>query len=156
MVSPYFLPCTLGGSMIDYYSNGVRYLVAWQDIKKVYFLVNKPKKHWCLAELHSSTGVVTFYDSLGWVCGNRRPWWRQMKRTLPHQLTLYLNEHEVLQSKGIAVETYEIKYKFPKVVEQADDYGDCGVWMCIFLYRLSRNLPLTVDDPLQTALAYRE
>ncbi|GJY42193.1 phospholipase-like protein [Tanacetum coccineum] len=156
MVSPHFLTCTLGGSMIDYYSNGVRYPVAWQDVEKVYFLVNEPKKHWCLAELHISTGVVTFYDSLGWVCGNRRPWWRTMKRTLPQQLTLYLNEHGVLQSKGIAVETYEIKYMFPKVVRQADDYGDCGVWVCIFLYRLSRNLPLTVDDPLQTALAYRE
>ncbi|GKD49261.1 F-box domain containing protein [Tanacetum coccineum] len=79
-----------------------------------------------------------------------------MKRTLPQQLTLYLNEHGVLQSKGIAVETYEIKYMFPKVVRQAEDYRDCGVWVCIFLYRLSCNLPLTVDDPLQTALAYRK
>ncbi|GJW38592.1 phospholipase-like protein [Tanacetum coccineum] len=55
-----------------------------------------------------------------------------LERTLPQQLTLYLNEHGVLQSKGIAVETYEIKYI------------------------LSHNLPLTVDDPLQTALAYHE
>ncbi|GJX14712.1 phospholipase-like protein [Tanacetum coccineum] len=83
MVSPHFLPCTLGGSMIDYYSNGVRYPVAWRDVEKVYFLVNEPKKHWCLAGLHISTRVVTFYG-------------------------------------------------------------------------LSHNLPLTVDDPLQTALAYRE
>ncbi|GJR13017.1 phospholipase-like protein [Tanacetum coccineum] len=132
------------------------YPVAWQDVEKVYFPVNEPKKHWCLAELHISTGVITFYDSLGWVCGNRRPWWRTMKRTLPQQLTLYLNEHGVLQSKGIAVETYEIKYMFSKVVRQADDYRDCGIWVCIFLYRLSCNLPLTVDDPLQTTLAYRE
>nr|GEZ62507.1 ulp1 protease family, C-terminal catalytic domain-containing protein [Tanacetum cinerariifolium] len=141
-----------GGSMIDYYFNDVRYPVACQDVEKV----NEPKKHWCLAELHIFTGVVTFYDSLGWVCGNRRPWWRMMKRTLPQQLTLYLNEHEALQSTGIAVETYEIKYMFPKVVREANDYGDCGVWVCIFLYKLSRNLPLTVDDPLQTVLAYRE
>ncbi|GKE72372.1 hypothetical protein Tco_1534413 [Tanacetum coccineum] len=33
----------------------------------VYFPVNEPKKHLCLAELQISTGVVTFYDSLGWV-----------------------------------------------------------------------------------------
>ncbi|GKD20119.1 hypothetical protein Tco_1221822, partial [Tanacetum coccineum] len=35
MVSPHFLPCTLGGSMIDYYSNGIRYPVAWRDAEKV-------------------------------------------------------------------------------------------------------------------------
>ncbi|GJY01528.1 phospholipase-like protein [Tanacetum coccineum] len=98
----------------------------------VYFSVNEPKKHWCLAELHISNGVVTFYDSLGSVCGNRRPWWRTMKRNLPQQLTLYLNQHGVLKSKGISVESYEIKYMFSKVVEQANLYGDCGVWVCIF------------------------
>ncbi|GJW34815.1 hypothetical protein Tco_0057735 [Tanacetum coccineum] len=65
------------------------------------------------------------------ICGNRRPWWRMMKRTLPQQLTLYLNEHGVLQSKGIVVETYEIKYMFPKVVRKADDYRDYGVWLSI-------------------------
>ncbi|GJT95997.1 phospholipase-like protein [Tanacetum coccineum] len=132
MVSPNFSPSILGGTMPEYYSNGVRYPVAWSDVEKVYFPVNEPKKHWCLAELHISTGVVTFYDSLGYVCGNRRPWWRTMKRNLPQQLTLYLNQHGVLKSKGISVESYEIKYMFPKVVEQADLYGDCGVWVCIF------------------------
>ncbi|GKB98884.1 zf-CCHC domain-containing protein [Tanacetum coccineum] len=30
----------------------------------VYFIVNKPKKQWCIAELQISTRVVTFYDSL--------------------------------------------------------------------------------------------
>ncbi|GJZ06086.1 phospholipase-like protein [Tanacetum coccineum] len=108
------------------------YPVAWRDVEKVYFLVNEPKKHWCLVELHISTGVVTFYDSLGWVCGNRRPWWRMMRRRLPQQLTLYLQEHEVLQIKGIAVETYKIKYMFPKVVRQADNYGDYGAWTVVF------------------------
>ncbi|GJQ90396.1 putative reverse transcriptase domain-containing protein [Tanacetum coccineum] len=96
MVSPHFLPCTIGGNMIDCYSNGVRYPVAWRDVEKVYFSVNEPKRHWCLAEIHITTGVVTFYDSLGWVCSNWRLWWRNMKRTLPQQLTLYLNKHGVL------------------------------------------------------------
>ncbi|GKD25542.1 phospholipase-like protein [Tanacetum coccineum] len=95
MVSPHFLPSIPGGSMRDYFFNGVRYPVAWRDVEKVYFPVNEPKKHWCLAELHISTGVVTFYDAL--------------------------------ESKGISVESYEIKYMFPKVFEQADLYGDCGV-----------------------------
>ncbi|GJZ67164.1 phospholipase-like protein [Tanacetum coccineum] len=133
MVSPYFLPCILGGSMHDYFSNGVRYPVAWRNVEKVYIPVNEPQRHWCLAELQISTGVVTFYDTLGWVKGNRRPWWRNMKRNLPQQLTSYLNEHGVLASKGISVERYEIKYAFPNVVRQADESGDCGVWLKSFL-----------------------
>nr|GEV70312.1 ulp1 protease family, C-terminal catalytic domain-containing protein [Tanacetum cinerariifolium] len=144
------------GNMIDCYSNSIRYPVVWRDVEKVYFLVNEPKRHWCLAELHITTGVVTFNDSLGWVCSNKRLLWRNMKKTLAQQLTLYLNEHGVLQSKGIAVERYEITYKFSTVIEQADHYGDCGIWVCIFLYILSRNLPLPVHEPLQTSLAYRE
>ncbi|GJW85588.1 reverse transcriptase domain-containing protein [Tanacetum coccineum] len=156
MVSLHFLPCILGGSTPDYFSNGVRYPVPWRDVEKVYFPVNEPKKHWCLAELQISTRVVTFYDSLGWVSRNKRPWWRTMNRNLPQQLTLYLNEHGVLQSKGILVENYEITYLFLNVVEQSDLFGDCGVWVCIYLYRLSRKKPLTFGDPLQLALAYRE
>ncbi|GJT43030.1 phospholipase-like protein [Tanacetum coccineum] len=100
MVSPFFLPCILGGSMHDYFSNGVMYPVPWRNVEKVYFLVNEPERHWYLAELQISTGVVTFYDTLGWVKGNRRPWWRNMKRNLPRQLTSYLNEHGVLANKG--------------------------------------------------------
>ncbi|GJT51680.1 hypothetical protein Tco_0977837 [Tanacetum coccineum] len=44
MVSPHFLTCTLGGSMIDYYSNGVRYLVAWRDVEKTSSEVFAPVK----------------------------------------------------------------------------------------------------------------
>ncbi|GJW83060.1 hypothetical protein Tco_0156205 [Tanacetum coccineum] len=87
---------------------------------------------------------------------NRRPWWRNMKTNLPQQLTSYLNEHGVLASKGISVERYEIKYAFPNVVRQADESGDYGVWVCIFLYRLSHKQPLAFKDPIQTVLAYRE
>nr|GEU78742.1 ulp1 protease family, C-terminal catalytic domain-containing protein [Tanacetum cinerariifolium] len=42
--------------------------------------VNKPKHHWCLAQLEIRTGVVTFYDSLGWAGGSRRCWWRRIKK----------------------------------------------------------------------------
>ncbi|GJW40641.1 phospholipase-like protein [Tanacetum coccineum] len=91
-----------------------------------------------------------------WAMGNRRPWWRNMKRNLPQQLTSYLNEHGVLASKGISVEQYEIKYVFPNVVSQADDSGDCGVWVCIFLYQLSCKQPLAFKDPIQIVLAYHE
>ncbi|GJT04695.1 phospholipase-like protein [Tanacetum coccineum] len=139
MVSPYFLTCTLGRSMIDYYSNGVRYPVAWRDVEKY------------VAELHISTGVVTFYDSLGWVCGNRRPWWRMMKRTLPQQLTLYLNEHGVLHSKGIAVETYEIEYMFLKVVRSRRLWG---LW-CMDYIPFEMQIEIMNRLPVKSLLQFR-
>nr|GEW11472.1 phospholipase-like protein [Tanacetum cinerariifolium] len=126
MVSLFFLPCILGGSMHDYFSNGVIYHVPWRNVEKVYFPINEPERHWCLGELQISTGVVTFYDTLGWVKGNMRPWWRNMKKNLPKQLTSYLNGHGVLASKGMSVEQYEIKYTIPNVVRKADDFGDCA------------------------------
>ncbi|PWA69048.1 phospholipase-like protein [Artemisia annua] len=39
---------------------------------------------------------------------------------------------------------------------QSGYYGDCGIWVCVFLYRLTHHLPLMVDDPAAFALAYRE
>nr|GEV01973.1 ulp1 protease family, C-terminal catalytic domain-containing protein [Tanacetum cinerariifolium] len=122
--------------------------IAPPEFLEVYFLINEPKKHWCLVELHISTGVVTFYDSLGWVCGNRRPWWQKMMRTLPQQFTLHLNEHGVLQSKCITVETYEIKYMFPKVVRKADDYGDCALELMLFKTsrKCTKRLLLLVEE----------
>lgn len=118
--------------------------------------MNEPDKHWCLAELHLRTGVVSFYDTLGLVHGNGARWWRTLKRMLPKQLTMYLVQQGILASKGISAEEYKITYQCPAVPKQADVYGDCGVWVCIILYRLCRNQPLEVDDPLQTAVAYRE
>ncbi|GJY96958.1 hypothetical protein Tco_0513868 [Tanacetum coccineum] len=44
MVSPHFLPCILGGTMPDYFSNGVRYLVPWRDVKKETMVENNEKK----------------------------------------------------------------------------------------------------------------
>ena len=122
----------------------------------MYFPVNEPDKHWCLAELHLGTGVLSFYDTLGVVHGKGTRWWRNMKRILPKQLTIYLDQHGILDSKGISAKDYKITCHCPAVPEQAQEYGDCGVWVCIILYRLCHNQPLEVDDPLQTALAYRE
>ncbi|GJX15162.1 phospholipase-like protein [Tanacetum coccineum] len=132
IVSPYFSTCILSRIISEYFSNDHMYPLPWQAVEKVYFLVNKPKTHWCLAELEIHTGVVTFYDSLGWAGGSRRRWWRRMKKLLPEKLTVYLVMHGILERKGISADDYKITYK------------------------LCRNIPLIVDDPLEIALAYRE
>ncbi|GKB34158.1 hypothetical protein Tco_0879100 [Tanacetum coccineum] len=110
----------------------------------------------CLAELEIRNRVGTFYDSLGWASGNRRQCWRKMKRYFPEKVTLYLHMYGVLESKGISADSYNIIYNYADALFQATLFGDCRIWVCIFLYRLGRNLPLTVDDRLETALAYHE
>ncbi|GJS40949.1 hypothetical protein Tco_0565992, partial [Tanacetum coccineum] len=42
---------------LDFEEPKMRYPVVWRDVEKVYFPVNEPKRHWCLAELHITTGV---------------------------------------------------------------------------------------------------
>ncbi|GJU46202.1 phospholipase-like protein [Tanacetum coccineum] len=42
------------------------------------------------------------------------------------------------------------------VPKQGGLFGDCGVFLCMFLYRLAYGVPLVVDDPVQAALADRE
>ncbi|GKC17545.1 hypothetical protein Tco_1014327 [Tanacetum coccineum] len=81
MVSSHFLPCTLGGNMIDCYSNGVRYPVAWRDAEKVYFSVNEPKRNWCLAELHITTGVARIRQKSQENHQNRQTRTRERKNT---------------------------------------------------------------------------
>ncbi|GKC31794.1 phospholipase-like protein, partial [Tanacetum coccineum] len=65
IVSPHFSTSILSGSIPDYFSNGHMYPLPWIAVEKVYFPVNEPNKHWCLAELEIRNGVVRFYDSLG-------------------------------------------------------------------------------------------
>lgn len=69
----------------------------------------------------------------------------------------YLQESEVLQRKKIDRSRYVITFRWAQNLPiQGPRYGDCGVWVCIFLYRLTHDLPLTVTDPVEVALAYRE
>ncbi|GJV79427.1 hypothetical protein Tco_1515297 [Tanacetum coccineum] len=51
-----------------------------------------------------------------------------------------LNEHRVLHSKGIAVERYEITYKFLTIIEQADLYGDCDSTAFFFNYGVRKSV----------------
>ena len=122
----------------------------------MFFPLNERNKHWVLAELNLRTGVVNLYDTLGVVSGRGTHWWRSFKRALKPQITQYLDQHGILAMKGIVAKEYKITYRCPAVPRQADIHGDCGIWVCIILYRLCHNQPLEVDDPLQTALAYRE
>ncbi|GKA63562.1 pentatricopeptide repeat-containing protein [Tanacetum coccineum] len=64
---------------------------------------------------------------------------------------------KVFDKKGIDPTDYCIRFKLAdSVPKQGGIFGDCGVWVCIFLYRLAHGLSLDVEDPFDVALAYRE
>ena len=72
-------------------------------------------------------------------------------------LPVVLEQANVFEMKGIDPTTYAITFKNAKnVPSQGGLFGDCGIWTCIFLYRLAHGKSLDVDNPVQTALAYRE
>ncbi|PWA89913.1 phospholipase-like protein [Artemisia annua] len=72
-------------------------------------------------------------------------------------LPVVLDQAKVFKKKGIDPTTYAITFKnAKKVPAQGGIFGDCGIWACIFLYRLTHGKSLEVDNPVQAALAYRE
>lgn len=143
--------------------------------------INETESHWFLARFEIETGLVTFYDS-GQVfvdaltdfyfqvmeCLQVRVNIRLIKvytlhclnpyYTLPQtQLPEVLSQAQVFQKKGIDPSTYTITFYHPdKIPKQSGIFGDCGIWVCIFLYRLAYGMSLDVEDPVQAALAYRE
>nr|GEW72137.1 hypothetical protein [Tanacetum cinerariifolium] len=64
---------------------------------------------------------------------------------------------EYCKAKCIDLETYNIKFDVEKDVPlQGDAYRDCGVWVCINLYRLIYKMSLSAKDPQIVGLVYRE
>nr|GEV44842.1 hypothetical protein [Tanacetum cinerariifolium] len=72
------------------------------------------------------------------------------------KLHIRIDKIRVLKSKGLLVGEYKITYQFEEKVPHQAAYGDCGVCVCLLLYRLSHELPLVFGDPFQVAIAYRE
>ncbi|PWA42179.1 F-box domain-containing protein [Artemisia annua] len=73
------------------------------------------------------------------------------------QLPIVLKKTNVFHTKGLDHKRYTISFKnAERVPKQRGIFGDCGIWACIFLYRLSHGISLDVGDPIQAALSYRE
>ncbi|GJT86233.1 ulp1 protease family, C-terminal catalytic domain-containing protein [Tanacetum coccineum] len=115
-----------------YYAEGVKYKVPWfaKSVEKVYFPVNEKDFHWCLAELHIRSGVVTFYDSLGGPCDGieTRLFWLQLRQIWEFQILLYLEEAKVFEKKNIDKTNYLISFRYADEVPlQGGLYGDCSL-----------------------------
>lgn len=119
--------------------------------------MNESTVHWCLGELHIRSSVVTIYDILEGPAEDGCKWWADWKATFISQIPAYLQDSEVMKKKNIDPATYSITFRNAENIPlQGPFYRDCGIWVCIFLYRLSHNLSFEVSDPVDVALAYRE
>ena len=125
---------------------------------QVYFPINEPKVHWALGMLHLRSGIVTIYDSLHGPDDEGKPWWNFWMEHFATVIPPYLEEADVISKKNIDPKGYSITFRYEEDVPfQSGYYGDCGIWVCAFLYRLTHGLPLTgIDNTTTFALAYRE
>ncbi|GJZ15676.1 phospholipase-like protein [Tanacetum coccineum] len=151
MVSSYFLALLLQGSMPLFYANNDIYRVPWSNVERVFIPINEPLRHWSLAMFHICSGVVTFYDSQRTEGGEYRKWYLQMRDCLEEKIPVVLKGTSVFEKKIIDPANYKISFKVADgVPKQGGVFGDYGVFL------LANGIPLALDDPLQSALAYRE
>ncbi|GJR77675.1 hypothetical protein Tco_0090040 [Tanacetum coccineum] len=141
-------------------------------LKEVGYLVMDPNADWAIASPYLSDMLSRFEYPLYYADGVKYgvPWfahslcgppngketshfWLQMREKLMFQIPLYLDNVEVFEKKNIDKENYSITFRY---VDEGGLYGDCGIRVCVFLYRLLHNIPWEVDDPISFALAYRE
>ncbi|PWA74810.1 F-box domain-containing protein [Artemisia annua] len=70
-------------------------------------------------------------------------------------LPIVLEQAKVFEKKRINPANYAITFKNAhNIPSQGGLFGDCGIWVCIFLYRLAYGKSLEVDNHVQAALAY--
>nr|GEX07281.1 phospholipase-like protein [Tanacetum cinerariifolium] len=141
----YFCELVMRGDIPGWVCNRVTYPVMWANVEQ---------EHYCLG---IRTGVITLYDSLYSKAVETRKWWIKIRKAFKKYIPPYLQEWGILDAKGIPLESYNINFVVGKdVLRQGDAYGDCGVWVCIFLYRLIHKVAVSAKDPQIVGLAYRE
>nr|GEV57379.1 phospholipase-like protein [Tanacetum cinerariifolium] len=138
IVRCYFLTLLLQDSMPFFYVTDKIYPMAWRDVEQVFIPINEPKRHWSLAQFHIQSGNVTFYDSQKIEGVEYRPWYLKMRSCLETKLRVLLHRTGMFASKGIDPNNYSIKFgQVLNVPQQGGLVGDCGVFVCLFLYRNS-------------------
>ncbi|GJW49023.1 phospholipase-like protein [Tanacetum coccineum] len=116
-----------------------------QDWLMVFIPINEPNQHWSLAQFHIKSRNVTFYDSQETFDVEIRPCYVKIRRCLESKLHVVLKEIGVFVSKGIDLTHYSIKFWHAQnVPKQCGVFGDYGVFVCLFLYRLAHGIPLDV------------
>ncbi|GJU71055.1 RNA-directed DNA polymerase, eukaryota [Tanacetum coccineum] len=114
MASPYLSDMLSRYELPLYYADGIKYGVPWfaSGVEKVYFPVNEKDFHWCLAELHIRSGVITFYDSLGGPSNGieDRLFWLELRQIFDFHIPTYMDYADVFVKKNIDKTNYSIRF----------------------------------------------
>ncbi|PWA77753.1 phospholipase-like protein [Artemisia annua] len=118
------------------------------------------RKGWLLDE-HIDIWIAYMWhtrpDDRDWSMPEMRSFYLSMREALETRLPEVLKAADVFDQKGIDPVSYRIKFMNAEdVPRQGGLFDDCGVWVCILLFRLGNGRPLEFDNPTQAALAYRE
>ncbi|GKC11191.1 phospholipase-like protein, partial [Tanacetum coccineum] len=140
-----------------FYANDDKYTTPWSDVdqRREQMIEMQPF-------LHVSTALADSYNLLKEIQDYELEKCRELMKSisetqLKERLPVILLGAKVFDKKGIDPTDYCIRFKLAdSVPKQGGIFGDCGVWVCIFLYRLAHGLSLDVEDPFEVALAYRE
>ncbi|GJV61429.1 phospholipase-like protein [Tanacetum coccineum] len=147
MVSSYFVQLLLQNSMPIWYANGETYNLPWTAFEQVFIPLNELGEHWNLTKFDICSGLVTFYDSGDTYAIECRDWYIRTTNYLQEKFPKVLELCNVFDKKCIDPNTYRITFTIAdSVPKQGGVFGDCGVWVCIFLYRLAHGLSLDVED----------
>nr|GEX35391.1 phospholipase-like protein [Tanacetum cinerariifolium] len=96
---------------------------------------------------HICSGIVTFYDSEDPHDHEFHAWYLKMRECLEEKLPVVLKETGVFEKKNIDPAKYKISFrKANHVPKQGGVFGDCGVFLCMFLYRNSYSCDELVFD----------
>lgn len=105
---------------------------------QLYFPINVPNRHWLTGDLELSTWKITIYDSLDK---------NVFKSEVSHELTEFTKTlgrllHQCRYWEHAKVpqpEQFKLQWDYAdNVPRQKGELGDCGVWVCVMMYMLSK------------------
>ncbi|XP_071691474.1 uncharacterized protein [Rutidosis leptorrhynchoides] len=163
-IDPLFCTCIEKGfDLATYYSDGHVFPGKWKDVRRV-FIPACSDKHWVLLVFDIELGIFTYYDSLILVDdpgrGRFGTLWTGLEAKIRTSLPDFLEVSGVFDRLGLNKGSYTISFRShpqKETAQQRSMFGDCGVFVCMFMYRLAFNMPVNTSlDTVEVALWYRE
>ncbi|XP_071714465.1 uncharacterized protein [Rutidosis leptorrhynchoides] len=125
------------------YSKGHVYPGNWKDVRRV-FIPACSGSHWVLLEFDIELGILKYYDSLilfdNPTRGRLGDFWKDLEDKLILKLPHFLEISGVFDRPGLNKKSYTISVRNNSLCEtpqQNSEFGDCGVFVCMFMYRLA-------------------